>query len=178
MRYVALFPAVLAALATPIWAEVWVSSTPLAPARLPEAPAAYHLTEIRLAIDPPAVVIRVEARRADGVCARDARDDCQTVVARYEGDEARALLNVLNSANLASRSLVRRVLERLQADGHLPAGAIAGAAGVATTTPTASATPTGSATETPTQAPTEPTATMTATPTPGAAERSQGAPAP
>lgn len=164
MRYPAAL-AVLAVLAVaPVRAEVWVSSTPLAPARPPEAPAAYHLTEIRLAIDPPAVVVRVEARRADGACARDARDDCQVVVARYEGDDARALLNALNSANLASRSLVRRVLERLQTDGYLPAGAIAGAAGVATTTPTPTATASTSPTPAPTLAPTEPTATASATP--------------
>jgi hypothetical protein len=36
------------------------------------------------------------------------------------------LLNQLNTANLSTKSLVKRVLERLQTDGYLPAGTISG----------------------------------------------------
>jgi hypothetical protein len=36
------------------------------------------------------------------------------------------LLNSLNNANLSTKSLVKRVLERLQTDGYLPAGTISG----------------------------------------------------
>ena len=37
-----------------------------------------------------------------------------------------ALINGLNNANLAAKSLVKRIYERLQSDGHLGAGTIAG----------------------------------------------------
>lgn len=36
------------------------------------------------------------------------------------------LISALNTANLTSNSLVRRVLARLQTDGHVPAGTIGG----------------------------------------------------
>ena len=36
------------------------------------------------------------------------------------------LLNQLNNANLSSKSLVKRVLERLQTDGYISAGSISG----------------------------------------------------
>lgn len=36
------------------------------------------------------------------------------------------LINALNNANLATKSLVKRIYERLQTDGHLAAGTIAG----------------------------------------------------
>lgn len=36
------------------------------------------------------------------------------------------LINALNNANLSTKSLVKRIYERLQTDGHLAAGAIAG----------------------------------------------------
>lgn len=37
-----------------------------------------------------------------------------------------ALLTALNTANLSANSLVKRVISRLQADGYVPAGTIAG----------------------------------------------------
>lgn len=36
------------------------------------------------------------------------------------------LINTLNNANLSTKSLVKRALERLQADGYIPAGTISG----------------------------------------------------
>jgi hypothetical protein len=36
------------------------------------------------------------------------------------------LLNQLNNANLSTKSLVKRVIERLQTDGYLGAGAVSG----------------------------------------------------
>jgi len=44
----------------------------------------------------------------------------------YAGNEATALMTVLNSANLSTKSLYKRVIEKLQADGHLPAGSVTG----------------------------------------------------
>lgn len=38
-----------------------------------------------------------------------------------------ALITALNTANLSTKSLVKRVLERLQTDNYLPSGAISGA---------------------------------------------------
>jgi hypothetical protein len=37
----------------------------------------------------------------------------------YEGDEAKQLMTALNKANLSTKSLHRRVIERLIADGKL-----------------------------------------------------------
>ena len=44
----------------------------------------------------------------------------------YEGATATALMTILNSANLSVKSLYKRVIEKLQADGNLPAGTITG----------------------------------------------------
>lgn len=169
MRSLVLLVALLAAAAAPAQ-EILISTTPL-PQRATEAPAAYHLTELRLRLEPPEVAVRLEARRGDGACARDARGDCQALAVSYQGAEAAALLDLLNTANLSSRSLRRRVIERLQADGHLPAGNIAGSASLATATSTA--TPTGTATSTATRPP-EATATASHT----AAEGKGATPAP
>lgn len=43
----------------------------------------------------------------------------------YNGSEATALMVALNKANLATKSLHRRILERLQADGYV-SGTISG----------------------------------------------------
>lgn len=49
-----------------------------------------------------------------------------TLVVTYTGAEATALMTALNTANLSTKSLHKRVIEKLQADGKLGAGAIAG----------------------------------------------------
>jgi hypothetical protein len=45
----------------------------------------------------------------------------------YSGDLATIMMVALNKANLSTKSLQRRILERLMADGHL-AGTISGTA--------------------------------------------------
>jgi len=45
---------------------------------------------------------------------------------RYIGDEACAKMKALNKANLSTKSLHRRVLEMLVADGRIDAGTITG----------------------------------------------------
>ena len=44
----------------------------------------------------------------------------------YEGTPAVSLMTVLNSANLSVKSLYKRTIEKLQADGKLPAGTVSG----------------------------------------------------
>ena len=44
----------------------------------------------------------------------------------YEGTPAVSLMTTLNSANLSVKSLYKRTIEKLQADGRLPAGTISG----------------------------------------------------
>lgn len=46
--------------------------------------------------------------------------------AEYSGDTAHTLMLQLNTVNLSLKSLQRRIIERLQADGKLPAGSISG----------------------------------------------------
>jgi hypothetical protein len=51
-------------------------------------------------------------------------DNGEYKTVRYES--AATLINSLNTANLTIKSLRRRILERLQADGHLGAGNFSG----------------------------------------------------
>jgi hypothetical protein len=44
----------------------------------------------------------------------------------YEGDTAQLLMNQLNVADLSTQSLHKRILNRLAADGKLPAGSVTG----------------------------------------------------
>lgn len=44
----------------------------------------------------------------------------------YVANEAVALMTALNTANLSVKSLQKRVIEKLQADGKLPAGSVTG----------------------------------------------------
>lgn len=50
----------------------------------------------------------------------------QRVNAEYAGPTATTLMNQLNTVNLSTTSLHRRILERLVADGKLPAGTVTG----------------------------------------------------
>lgn len=93
--------------------------------------------------------ITVVAKRADGQCAMT-ESGCLTRTITYTGATALTMLNVLNTANLTSNSLVRRVLDRLRTDGYLGDGAFAGSPGI----PTFTAAPTSVPTETPLVEPT------------------------
>lgn len=50
----------------------------------------------------------------------------KTIFCQYRGAEAIALMLVLNTANLSVKSLHKRTMEKLQADGKLPTGTISG----------------------------------------------------
>jgi len=120
--------------------EVLTSSTPVPAVR--EAPEHYVLTDLRVRTDPPRVDLRLVAMKADGDCAMGDHGECQSLAVAYTGSEALMMINALNTANLSTKSLRRRILERLQADGVVPVGTITGAAGLPTWTATPSATAT------------------------------------
>ena len=44
----------------------------------------------------------------------------------YSGEQAATMLSALNTANLTTNSLQKRILTQLQADGSLPSGSISG----------------------------------------------------
>ena len=71
---------------------------------------------VRLVLDWAAQVIQVHAVGSDGV----------DVLHEYRGTEAVSLMTVLNSANLSTSSLHKRVLQKLVTDGKLPAGTVSG----------------------------------------------------
>jgi hypothetical protein len=48
------------------------------------------------------------------------------IVAGYEGNTALVLMNQLNTMNLSTNSLHKRILERLATDGKLAAGTVTG----------------------------------------------------
>ena len=64
----------------------------------------------------------------------DAENSAIRIVVKADSGEYRsilyeqepALIDALNTANLSTKSLRRRILERLQADGHLGAGTFSG----------------------------------------------------
>jgi len=45
----------------------------------------------------------------------------------YDGTEATTLIRFLNTANLTTKSMHKRILERLEGDGKLPPGDVIGA---------------------------------------------------
>lgn len=99
----------------------------------------------------PRFAVRWIAQRADGQCARDIDGRCQTVSLTLTGADARAVLDQLNTANLATKSLTARAHDLGRDRGVLPTrGAIQGTPGIPTETPT----PTGTTTRTPTLTPT------------------------
>lgn len=70
----------------------------------------------RVTLDWAAAAIRIDLLGSDG----------DVVQASYDGAIATSLMTTLNSANLATTSLHKRILLRLQADGFIPAGTVSG----------------------------------------------------
>lgn len=71
---------------------------------------------VRLGLDWPAQHITVVVLDNQGELTKHA----------YVGDLAVTLMTQLNTANLSTSSLHKRILERLAADGKLPAGDVTG----------------------------------------------------
>lgn len=127
-----------------------------------EAVAHLEIAALHLVYRPaPAVVVILQAVKADGSCATDSNGTCKQQVERYDGEAALAMLNALETANLSTNSLHKRVLQKLRNDNRLPAGAVSGVPGLTplstetpTETPTAVDTPTPRDTATPRDTPT------------------------
>jgi hypothetical protein len=93
-------------------AELLTLTAPIVP------PTRTGYTFVRLVLDLEAQFIRATVRGSDGV----------EVSGEWTGATAVALMTALNTANLTTSSLVKRVLLKMQQDGFLPAGAITGTA--------------------------------------------------
>ncbi len=85
-------------------------TSPIAP------PTRTAYTFSRLVLDLDAQVIQAVVRGTDGVEVRG----------EWVGSTAVALMTALNTANLSSLSLVKRVLQKMVTDGKLPAGSVSG----------------------------------------------------
>ncbi len=71
---------------------------------------------VRLVLDWLAQVIQVDVRGSDNV----------NVFNEYLGAEAVSLMTILNTSNLTTASLHKRVLQKLVTDGKLPSGTVSG----------------------------------------------------
>jgi hypothetical protein len=90
-------------------AEILTLTTPIATSR-----TTYIINSLYLDWQTSAIVVRLVG--SDGV----------ELQFSYGGNEAIALMTILNTSNLTTTSLYKRVLQKLQADGKLPAGTITG----------------------------------------------------
>ncbi len=91
-------------------AEVLTLTVPIVP------PTRVSYTFLRLSLDLEFQQILAVVRGSDGVEIRG----------EWLGAEAVALMTALNTANLSTTSLVKRVLLKFIADGKLPAGTVSG----------------------------------------------------
>ncbi len=71
---------------------------------------------VRLILDWESAVIQVSLRGSDGV----------EISAEWAGAPATALMTVLNTVNLSTISLQKRILQKLVTDGKLPSGVVSG----------------------------------------------------
>jgi hypothetical protein len=83
---------------------------------VPPTQTSYRL--VLLSLDWNSQAIRIVVQASDG----------EQVPASYNGATAVSLMTTLNSANLTTSSLQKRVLLKLTADGILPAGTVNGTA--------------------------------------------------
>lgn len=70
----------------------------------------------RMILDWSASVIQVWLQGSDDV----------EILAEYTGSAAASLMTTLNTANMSTNSLYKRTLQKLVADGKLPAGTVSG----------------------------------------------------
>ncbi len=85
-------------------------STPIVP------PSRTAYTLARVVLDFEAQVIQAIVRGSDGVEIRG----------EWTGATAVTLMTALNTANLSTTSLVKRVLQKMVIDGKLPTGSVSG----------------------------------------------------
>src|SRR5207249_4446898 len=101
----------------PAMAEVLTLSAPI----VPPSRTTYQVT--RLVLDLNAKVIQAWLLGSDGV----------ELDVEWNGAQAVTLMTALNTANLSTVSLVKRVLQQAVTDGLLPAGTVSGTPGVTVT---------------------------------------------
>lgn len=82
----------------------------------------FRVTQLHLDWESQKIGIRLREVNANGVAAQGGR----VVHASYGGAMAITLMTALNKANLSTKSLHKRIIEQLQADGRLGAGTING----------------------------------------------------
>lgn len=104
--------------------ETYVPATPIAPVQ--DVIAGYKVVEFDMTtpIDGSTahIFVMVQPIKADGTCARDALQACRQVQATYDGSAAEQMVNALNTANLTTNSLRKRIVNKLVQDGYIPAG--------------------------------------------------------
>lgn len=76
----------------------------------------YKVAQLNIGTEPPCIDVTV----------RDNTGGTKTVT--YNGDMATTMLGQLNRGNFSVTSLQRAIINRLVADGHLPAGTVSGSA--------------------------------------------------
>jgi hypothetical protein len=101
----------------------------------------WELVQLSLITDPwggeARITIVIAGKREDGECALDARGKCAGRRFEYEGAEARTMISTLNTANLTSNSLRKRIFTKLLNDGKIESGAVVGTPGIKDPPPTA-----------------------------------------
>ncbi len=107
------------------------------------ATTGYSVTRFVLLMDPeePAmVIIDVKPLGANGLCALGSDRRCAKLTVTYSGPTAATMITQFSTINLATTSLQKRIIQRLQTDGYLPAGSVIGTPGF--TPPSVTVTPT------------------------------------
>jgi len=107
--------------------ESYVPATPIAPQE--DVIAGYHLVELDLTTSlgggSARVIVMVQPYTTGGACAKDTNAACRQIQVTYDGSDAEKIINALNTANLTTNSLRKRVLTKLVQDGKLPGGGAA-----------------------------------------------------
>ena len=82
----------------------------------------FRPTLVHLDWEADQVIVRLREVSASGLVS-----DGKVISHNYSGSAATTLLKTLNTANLSTKSLHRRIMEKLQADGVIGSGSISGA---------------------------------------------------
>lgn len=93
-----------------------------APALVDPGGTRFRVNQLLLQVEPPIIGVELVEVDAAGVWLPTPRK----ITVRYYDAEATALLNILNTANLSTKSLHKRVMEKLQLDGKLGTGTFVG----------------------------------------------------
>ena len=107
-------------LVAPVMAQERVTLS--APVHVDPGATVFRVAELVLSVEGHAITVRLkESDGAGGFVA-----DGHVLAFAYTGAEADAILSALNTANLSIKSLQRRIIEKLVADGKVSVGTITG----------------------------------------------------